>query len=171
MMRAGLPYLLIFAVVLAVFAFYDIAWGFDDIGLASCISGSGTKTVYSPPSSSSVSTLLSVQSLTLSSATASVSCGPLSTIAIAGQYSDFGGYVSCTGYSLKLRSGGTGGACLTYIEGTPAPYPTMTVSVDVGDISVDTSGVESVLKSIGMIGLVSLFLYGLGMGHHILSKV
>jgi len=37
--------------------------------------------------------------------------------------------------------------------------------------SADFTNAEEILASIGMIGLVALFLYGLGMGHHILSKV
>lgn len=161
-----LPLALALAAFLASFAFYSVAWGEREyIPVLSAYAAASATTTVAATSSSSVFTLLYLSSAGASSTTGTtVSCGSYSYyhqgVSPEPVYLDY----VCTGYSLKISSQTNHQGQVSYLIGTPA-------TASLGEITVDTTGIEEVLVSIGGIGLIALFLYGVGMSHHILSKV
>lgn len=116
-----------------------VAFGYEPPALQACRFGStAERVIYTPPSSSSVWTVVDINTRAVIT---SVSCGPTSTLAIG--FNSFPGVnrppVSCTGYSLKVRSDSTNGGCISYFLGTPPPNSSASISADVS-VSTDFSG-------------------------------
>lgn len=129
----------VIALALLLHATRGVVWGYEVSPMASssCRNTTGVHTVYVPPSSSSGWTLLQGDSF---SSIASVSCGPVST-KMQFDTTAWRGSIHCQGYSLKLRSPTTNGACVEWLIGTPVP-PTL------GAISVDTDDIEDRISEV-----------------------
>lgn len=138
-----------FAVGILAYSLYGVAWGFDfpypDDALQKVSSGVSTANIITATSSSSVHTVLSAWGQSTSGAVTTYSCGPVNLFSVpnvTNAVSQHYVQAICTGYSVKYSiSSGTGAQNVIYIIGTPAPPATASL----GEISVDTSGIETEL--------------------------
>lgn len=144
--------IILFAVLLSAAATYGVAWGYEQATLQYCSSSTSPVTVYTPPSSGSSWTVVGFEPL---AAQGSISCGPsIPTAIIRSNAYPWKGVYTCTGYSLKIRQSSATHGCVSYIVGTPTP-------ASLGEISVDTAGVENSIDSYkeGMVVILSAFLF------------